>query len=138
MIDGHTGNVFNNNSGTAYGATFGAGDIIGIALDLTNSKLYFSKNGVWQNSSDPTSGATGTGAVSITAAASTDIAAYIPCTTFWSSSSGTFNLNTGGGYFGTTAVASANADANGNGAMEYAVPSGYYTLCTNNIKEFGI
>ena len=138
MIDGHTGNVYNNNSGTAYGATFGAGDIIGIALDLTNNKLYFSKNGTWQNSGDPTSGATGTGAVSITAAASTDIAAYIPCTTFWSSSSGTFNLNTGGGYFGTTAVASANADANGNGAMEYAVPSGYYTLCTKNIKEYGI
>ena len=138
MIDGHSGNVYNNNSGTSYGNTFGAGDIIGIALDLTNAKLYFSKNGVWQNSSDPTSGSTGTGAVSITAAASTDIRCYIPCATFWSSSSGTFDLNAGGGYFGTTAVASANADANGNGEMEYAVPSGYYTLCTNNIKEFGI
>ena len=138
MIDGHSGNVYNNNSGTSYGNTFGAGDIIGIALDLTNAKLYFSKNGVWQNSSDPTSGSTGTGAVSITAAASTDIRCYIPCATFWSSSGGTFDLNAGGGYFGTTAVASANADANGNGEMEYAVPSGYYTLCTNNIKEFGI
>ena len=30
------------------------------------SKLYFSKNGTWQNSGVPTSGATGTGAVSIT------------------------------------------------------------------------
>ena len=138
MIDGHTGNVFNNNSGTSYGATFGAGDIIGIALDLTNNKLYFSKNGTWQNSGVPTSGSTGTGAVSITAAASTDIRCYIPCATFWSSSSGTFDLNAGGGFFGTTAVASANADANGNGAMEYAVPSGYYTLCTKNIKEYGI
>ena len=138
MIDGHSGNVYNNNSGTAYGAAFGAGDIIGIALDLTNSKLYFSKNGTWQNSGVPTSGSTGTGAVSITAAASTDIRSYIPCATFWSGSSGTFSLNSGAGFFGTTAVASANADANGNGAMEYAVPSGYYTLCTKNIKEFGI
>ena len=43
------------------GASFGAGDIIGIAIDLDNQKIYFSKNGTWQNSGDPTSGATGTG-----------------------------------------------------------------------------
>ena len=46
-------------------------------------------------------------------------------------------MNFGSGFFGTTAVASANADANGFGAFEYAVPSGYYALCTKNIKEFG-
>jgi hypothetical protein len=39
-------------------------DIISIAIDLDNDKLYFAKNGVWQNSGDPTSGATGTGALS--------------------------------------------------------------------------
>ena len=38
-------------------------DIIGVALDLDNNKLYFSKNGTWQISLDPTSGSTGTGAV---------------------------------------------------------------------------
>ena len=48
-----------------------------------------------------------------------------------------YEWNFGSGFFGTTAVASANADANGHGAMEYAVPSGYYTLNTKNIKEFG-
>jgi hypothetical protein len=32
-------------------------DIIGVALDLDNKNLYFSKNGVFQNSGDPTSGA---------------------------------------------------------------------------------
>ena len=47
------------------------------------------------------------------------------------------NFNFGAGFFGTTAVASANADANGHGAFEYAVPSGYYTLNTQNLKEFG-
>jgi hypothetical protein len=31
---------------------------------LDNNKLYFSKNGVFQNSGVPTSGATGTGAIS--------------------------------------------------------------------------
>ena len=37
-----------------------------LAVDLDNNNIYFSVNGVWQNSGVPTSGATGTGAVAIT------------------------------------------------------------------------
>ena len=54
-----------------------------------------------------------------------------------SSGGSTVEYNFGSGFFGTTAVASANADANGHGAFEYSVPSGYYTLNTKNVKEFG-
>jgi hypothetical protein len=117
--------------------TYSIGDIIGIALDLDNNRLYFSKNGVFQNSSNP---ANGTNPISIAAPDSTtdDSGAY-----FAGFGDGNANLqetgqfNFGNGYFGTTAVASANADGNGYGKMEYAVPSGYYTLNTKNIKEFG-
>ena len=35
------------------------------------------------------------------------------------------------------AISSGNADANGYGDFEYAVPSGYYSLCTKNLAEFG-
>ena len=35
------------------------------------------------------------------------------------------------------AIASSNADANGEGSFEYAVPSGYYALCTNNLALYG-
>ena len=45
-----------------YGDSWTTGDVIGVALDLENTSLYFSKNGVWQNSGDPTSGAAQTGA----------------------------------------------------------------------------
>ena len=34
-------------------------------------------------------------------------------------------------------IASGNSDANGYGNFEYAVPSGYYALCTKNLAEFG-
>jgi uncharacterized membrane protein YoaK (UPF0700 family) len=34
--------IIHNNSGTAYGATFTTGDIIGVALDLME-QLYFKK-----------------------------------------------------------------------------------------------
>jgi hypothetical protein len=41
---------------SAYGAAWTTGDIIGCALDLTNGKIFFSKNGVWQASGDPVAG----------------------------------------------------------------------------------
>ena len=34
-------------------------------------------------------------------------------------------------------ISSGNADANGHGNFEYAVPSGYFALCTKNLSEFG-
>ena len=48
-----------------------------------------------------------------------------------------WQANFGNGYFGTTAVASTNADDAGIGSFEYDVPTGYYALCTKNIKAYG-
>lgn len=45
---GDTGNRWNNNSGTAYGATYGGTDVIGVALDMDAGTLAFFKNGVSQ------------------------------------------------------------------------------------------
>ena len=45
---GNTGNKFNNGSGSAYGATFTSGDVIGVALDLNNGTLTFYKNNTSQ------------------------------------------------------------------------------------------
>ena len=102
------GNVRQGNSTIYSGSSYtGNGDIVGVAMDLDNHKVYFSKNGVWQNSGDPTSGATGTGGFSLDATLSD-----------WSlstSQSGTtVSCNYGNGYFGTTAVASAGTNASGN------------------------
>lgn len=52
----NNGNKYNNGSGVAYGTSWAAGDIIGVALDLDSGKLFFSKNGTWQNSGDPSAG----------------------------------------------------------------------------------
>jgi len=122
----------NSGSETSWGNTLAQNDIVGVAIDLDNQKIYFSKNGTWENSGVPTSGSTGTGSMY-------DLASgynYFPATALYSSSAG-YEFNFGSGFFGTTAVASANADANGHGAFEYAVPSGYYALNTKNLKEFG-
>ena len=132
----NSGNVFNNDSATSYGNTYTAGDIIGVALDLDNSKLYFHKNGTYQNSGVPTSGSTGTGAISITAPSSTDTGVYFPaCSDVSSSASSGFSMNFGNGYFGTTAVSSAGTNASNIGIFEYDVPSGYTALCTKGLNE---
>ena len=122
------GNKQVNGTATSFGNSYTDGDIIGIAMDLDNSKLYFSKNGTFQNSGVPTSGSTGTGAIAFTAGS-----VY----TFGQSAynSGTFSWNFGNGFFGTSAVASAQSPDDGTGVFEYDVPAGYRALCTKSINE---
>jgi hypothetical protein len=129
--DGHGNSTGKDGQGTdvTYGDTFAAGDIIGIAMDLDNGKLYFSKNGTFQNSGDPTSGSTGTGSVyNITN--STTLNYFFGVSPY----NATALLNTGSPSF---SISSGNADANGHGNFEYAVPSGYFALCTKNLAEHG-
>jgi len=42
--------------GYAFGGTYGPGDVIGVAFDMATRKVWFSKNGAWQNSGDPVAG----------------------------------------------------------------------------------
>ena len=139
LYSGETGTVYVNSSSTSYGNTFGNNDIIGVALDLDNLKVYFSKNGTWQNSGDPTSGSTGTGAISITSVSSTTDGAYFinhGSTAGGGAPSGksVFNFNFGSPPY---SISSGNSDAEGFGNFEYPVPSGYFALCTKNLSEYG-
>ncbi len=124
---------YNGGSVSSGYATYTAGDIIGVAMDLDNNRLFFSKNGTWQNSADPT---TSTGAYTITAPASTDSGFYFPAVGYWDTGNGTFECNFGQGYFGTTAVASAGTAPSEGGIFEYDCPSGYQALCTKGINSF--
>ena len=108
-------------------ATYTNGDIIGIAVDMDNLKLYWSKNGTFQNSGVPTSGSTGTGAVSITAGQPY----YICAATISSGGVKVFSANFGSPSY---ALSSAVADGNGLGQFEYTPPTGYVSLCTNNLN----
>jgi len=116
---------------SSYGAVYTANDIVGIAMDLDNSKIYFHKNGTYQNSGDPTSGSTGTGSAFTIQSGIT----YLPAFAQYYGNEH-FSINMGNGYFGTTAITSAGS--NGNGSLfEYDVPSGYYALNTKNINTYG-
>jgi len=131
-----TGNINTNNSQSSYGSGYGDNDIVGVAMDLDNNKLYFHVNGTYENSGVPTSGSTGTGAVSIQAPSGTLNGVYTPGLGDWWTSGFNVAFNFGNGFFGTTAIASAGS--NGNGSLfEYDVPTGYYALNTKNINTYG-
>jgi len=103
-------------SNSSYGASYTNGDIIGVALDVTNNTVTFYKNGSSQ------------GSISITANT---------LYTFYSedyASGG--NKEISANFISPAyAISSGNADGNGYGNFEYAVPSGYLSLCTKNLSE---
>ena len=103
------------------------GDIIGLAVDATNGYAYWSVNGTWQNSGNPTAG-TGGYALSNIGSNGTYV---MGC----SNSTSSTEANFGNGYFGTTAVSSAGTNASDNGIFEYDVPTGYTALSTKGLNE---
>ena len=133
-FNGNDGNVYVDGSATNVSTTFTTNDIIGVALDLDNNFCYFSKNGTFVNSGDPTSGSSGTGGFSITASSSTPDGAYFFTSAVGTPHSGTWELNFGSPAF---TISSGNSDGNGYGNFEYAVPSGYYSLNSKNLSEYG-
>jgi len=134
MYYSNNGNIYTNGSNSSYGNSYATGDVIGVALDLDNNKLYFSKNGTFQNSGDPTSGSTGTGAVSITADETyffvlADLGGLVAD---WSANFGQDSS------FAGDETATSNSDQNGNGTFHTAPPSGYLSLCSANLPESDI
>ena len=132
---GYNGNIYTSGSGSAYGSAISLNDIVQIALDCDNNAMYVGVNDVYQNSGVPTSGASKTGAVNLPTSTTGDW--HFAVGDYGGDGVPVINCNFGSGFFGTTAVTSANSDANGHGEFEYEVPTGYYALCTKNIKEFG-
>ena len=100
-----------NGSDTSYGNSYTTGDVIGVALDLDNGAIYFSKNNTWQNSGVPTSGASKTGAAHT-----------------WTG--GSVEMTPGIGEY------SGNCATNwGARPFAYTAPSGFKALCTTNLPE---
>ena len=90
-------------------------------------QVYFGVNGTWGNSGDPTSGSSGTGAVSFTPSNETWTFAVSVFDSHWEANFGSPPY----------AISSGNSDSNNHGNFEYSVPSGYFSLCTKNLAEYG-
>ena len=130
--DGSNG-AFRDESSTTATATalrHSAGDIIMVAIDQGSDKMWFGKNGTWYDDDATTDGDPANG----TNPTCTPNNAY------------TWHIFSGGGAnevkylynFGNPpfTISSGNSDAAGYGNFEYAVPSGFYALCTKNIATY--
>jgi len=129
------GDVYNNNSSVSGSwDAYSAGVTIGVFVDLVDNKIYWSRNGVMQNS--------GTG-VTITAAASTDTGFYFPAVgDYVTNDDTTFKTNFGGSSSFT--ISSGVTDDNGYGTFEYtpnvtvdSTAKKFYSINTANLAEFG-
>ena len=124
-VDGNSNRLFYRNDGqkdtgsgeSSYGNSWTTNDIISIAANVDDSEVTFYKNGTAQD---------GGTAISQNCA---NQYFFVATGGGWS-----FQANFGNPSF---SISSGNADANGYGNFEYAVPSGYYALCTANLNTYG-
>jgi len=138
IVKGDDGTKFSSNtSGGSYMAAY-EGSILQVALNLDDGEITFGAGGSWANGSGLTNQtfATSTPAYTDLNSSSDFTNKFIlPVVSDENQgTSDTFEMNFGNPSF---TISSGNSDANGYGNFEYAVPSGYYALCTKNLAEYG-
>ena len=119
QLDGRVFNMGSTTQAADAGRVYDTNDIMGIRLDLdsgTRTIKWYEDDALIATEN------IGASQVLLTPASSKG------------GSSQTCSYNFGNPSF---TVSSGNADANGYGNFEYAVPSGHYALCTKNLAEFG-
>ena len=138
IVKGDDGTKFSSNSsGGNYMAAY-EGSILQVALNLDDGEITFGAGGSWANGSGLTNQtfATSTPAYTDLNSSSDFTNKFIlPVVSDENQgTSDTFEMNFGNP---SHSISSGNSDANGYGNFEYAVPSGYYALCTKNLAEYG-
>ena len=114
------------------------GDVIGVAVDVTNKKIWWSKNGQWYSADDASPSTiniseveAGNQAYSFSSRAPQN-GVFMPF--IGNYTHGTSRINFGqDGTFSGTITAGGNSDGNGIGDFKYTVPSGFLALCTRNL-----
>lgn len=116
---------------------YDTGNVIQVAFDADNKRLYLGDSGTWFLSADPGAESGDGTAVwynwsddaqgKLFPALNVNYFTYVDVQNFGQDSTFAGNLASGG-----------NADANGIGDFKYSVPSGYLALCAANLPDPGI
>lgn len=125
--------------------TFSDNDIGQVALDMDNGYVYFGINGTYLKGQDGSTTGNPAGNNGSAGGAANhptqlltdqhDGTIALVAGDFVSGTTGQIQCNFGGG--APFAISSGNADAKGHGNFEFAVPSGFFALCSKNLAEFG-
>jgi len=101
------GSKTNNGSTSSYGTAYSTGDILQVAYDLDNGKIWFGQDNTWPNSGNPATGAN--------EAYSGLSGEYFPALSCYDATVFTVNF--------------------GQRAFKYTAPSGFKSLCTQNLPN---
>ena len=131
----NNGQIKKDSSNATHGASYGANDIVMVALDCDNNNIYFGENGQWADGSGNNDESSINSAVSFTSTMVSDGIVF--------PAQGDLHGNTPNPIASTNfgnaphSISSGNTDENGYGNFEYEPPSGYFALCTKNLAEYG-
>jgi len=104
------GSWFSTTFNPSFGSSYATNDVIGVAYDADNNKLYFAKNGTWQASGDPSAGTNGVSVVN-------QSGSWVPMMSSGSYTSNSFAFN------------------GGQRPYAYSVPTGFKALNTYNLPD---
>ena len=108
-------------------STIDNGDIVMVALDYDNSKIWFGKNGTFFNSGNPATGTNAQGSWD------GDVPIIFPIIESYHNNTQTVNFGQDSSFAGAKSTGTAAAaDGNGFGDFYYTPPSGYLALCSGN------
>jgi hypothetical protein len=130
------GNLYYDGTNTSYGSSLSVDDIVMVALDMDNYLCWFGKNGTWFDSATQSEieNSTATNDATTQMGTQQNLNSGEPVFPFMTCQE---NGQTGGGIFNfgnpPFSISSGNSDGNGYGNFEYAPPSGYLALCTQNL-----
>jgi hypothetical protein len=124
------GRTYSQGSVATYGTAVSTGDVFQVALDNDNGKLWFGLNGTWMASGDPASGSN----PSLTFTAGEQMGFAVSSGSGGFSPDFTANFGQDSTFSGAEPIG-AYADDNGKGLFQYAVPSGFLSLCSDNLPE---
>jgi hypothetical protein len=116
------GGLYKN--GTSVGSSYAGSvnSIFGFKLDLDNGDLYIHQNGTYYNSGN---------------AVVTGITSGKTYSPYFSPNAGATDSMATANFGNPPYAGGSNTDGAGFGNFSYAVPSGYYSLCTKNLATFG-
>ena len=128
--------VYKNGSAQSYGSfdAIASGDIFMVALDMDNLKIYIGNNGTWLGSGDHAAGSNHVATLTDSSFYLREEGSQLAAVDSPAGQDVDWEINFGNPSF---SISSGNSDANGYGNFEYAVPSGFYALCTKNLAEYG-
>ena len=125
-----------NNATIKSGLSFGTTDVLQVAYDGSNRKVWLGVNDTWYAADGGTDGDPSAGTNESGTLAANE---WFP--SMWTvSNSGVLTANFGqdSSFDGIRSTANSNADSNGKGSFAFAPPTGFLALCSQNLPDVDI